>query len=112
MVVVLTRTGPPVRRHDEARTRKCASTLPTVSVQGQNARGMPVSEYAQVSRREAGAEETAAANRSWWDAEAGEYYAEHGTFLGDADFVWGPEGWREDELGLLGDVEGHRVLAI
>jgi SAM-dependent methyltransferase len=73
---------------------------------------MPLSEYAQVSRREAGAEETAAANRSWWDAEAGDYYAEHGTFLGDADFVWGPEGWREDELRLLGDVEGRRVLEI
>ena len=45
-----------------------------------------------------GAEETAAANRSWWDAEAGDYYAEHGTFLGDADLTWGPEGWRESEL--------------
>lgn len=73
---------------------------------------MPLSEYAQVSRREAGAEETAAANRSWWDAEAGDYYAEHGTFLGDADFVWGPEGWREDELHLLGDLAGRRVLEI
>ena len=73
---------------------------------------MPLSEYAQVSRREAGPEETAAANRSWWDAEAGDYYAEHGTFLGDADFVWGPEGWREDELRLLGDLAGRRVLEI
>jgi SAM-dependent methyltransferase len=73
---------------------------------------MPLSEYAQVSRREAGAEETAAANRSWWDAEAGDYYAEHGTFLGDSDFVWGPEGWREDELRLLGDLGGRRVLEI
>ncbi|SDP01795.1 Methyltransferase domain-containing protein [Pedococcus dokdonensis] len=71
-----------------------------------------MSEFAQVSRREAGAEETAAANRSWWDAEAGDYYAEHGTFLGDADFVWGPEGWREEELGLLGDLTGRRVLEI
>ena len=52
---MLTRTGPPRRRHDEARTRKCLPTLPTPSVQGQNARGMPLSEYAQVSRREAGA---------------------------------------------------------
>jgi SAM-dependent methyltransferase len=71
-----------------------------------------VSEFAQVSRRAAGAEETAAANRSWWDAEAGGYYAEHGAFLGDADFVWGPEGWRESELGLLGPLEGRRVLEI
>jgi SAM-dependent methyltransferase len=73
---------------------------------------MPVSEFAQVSRREAGPEETAVANRSWWDAEAGDYYAEHGTFLGDSEFVWGPEGWRESQLGLLGDVEGRQVLEI
>ena len=73
---------------------------------------MPLSGFAQVSRRMAGAEETAAANRSWWDAEAGDYYAEHGAFLGDADFIWGPEGWRESELGLLGDVADRRVLEI
>ena len=71
-----------------------------------------MSEFAQVSRRLAGAEETAAANRSWWDAEAEDYYAEHGAFLGDEDFVWGPEGWRESELGLLGEVTGRRVLEI
>jgi len=71
-----------------------------------------VDEFAQVSRREAGAEETAVANRSWWDAEAGGYYAEHGTFLGDTELVWGPEGWREDELTLLGDVDGKQVLEI
>src|SRR5690349_4875086 len=90
----------------------CCSTLPILSAWGQNARGMPVSEFAQVSRREAGPEETAVANRSWWDAEAGDYYAEHGTFLGDSEFVWGPEGWRESQLGLLGDVEGRQVLEI
>ncbi len=71
-----------------------------------------MSEFAQVSRRDAGAEETAAANRSWWDAEAGAYYDEHGAFLGDADLTWGPEGWRESELGLLGPLEGRRVLEI
>jgi len=71
-----------------------------------------VSEFAQVTRRDAGPDETAAANRSWWDAEAGEYYAEHGSFLGDTEFVWGPEGWRESELGLLGDLAGRRVLEI
>lgn len=71
-----------------------------------------MSEFAQVSRRSVGDAETAAANRSWWDAEAGEYYAEHGDFLGDAELVWGPEGWRESELGLLGDVTGLRVLEV
>jgi SAM-dependent methyltransferase len=73
---------------------------------------MPVSEFAQVSRRVAGPEETVAANRSWWDAEAPGYYAEHGAFLGDAEFVWGPEGWRESELRLLGAVAGLRVLEV
>jgi SAM-dependent methyltransferase len=71
-----------------------------------------VSGSAQVSRRVAGPEETAVANRGWWDAEAGEYYAEHGAFLGDAELTWGPEGWRESELGLLGDLDGRRVLEI
>ena len=40
-----------------------------------------------VRRREAGRTETAAANRRWWDAEAPDYYDEHGAFLGDARFV-------------------------
>jgi SAM-dependent methyltransferase len=71
-----------------------------------------VSGFAQVSRRVAGPDETAAANRAWWDAEAGAYYDEHGGFLGDADFVWGPEGWRESELRLLGDPAGRRVLEV
>jgi SAM-dependent methyltransferase len=71
-----------------------------------------VSEFAQVSRRSAGVEETAVANRSWWDAEAGAYYVEHGAFLGDSELVWGPEGWRESELGLLGEVAGLRALEI
>lgn len=72
-------------------------------------------EFAQVSRRSAGVGETASANRSWWDAEAEAYYAEHGAFLGDAELVWGPEGWRESELGLLGpagSLAGRRVLEI
>jgi SAM-dependent methyltransferase len=71
-----------------------------------------VSGFAQVSRRVAGPEETAAANRGWWDAEAGGYYAEHGAFLGDAELTWGPEGWRESELHLLDEVAGRRVLEI
>lgn len=50
------------------------------------------------------------ANRSWWDDEAAAYYAEHGSFLGDDGFVWGPEGWTEAELGLLRLAPGMRVL--
>lgn len=65
-----------------------------------------------VSRRHASAEESLAANRSWWDAQADGYLEQHGAFLGDARFVWGPEGLSETEAGLLGDVEGLRVLEV
>lgn len=63
-------------------------------------------------RRVADPAETARANRSWWDVEADDYYAEHGAFLGDDDFVWGPEGLREADAGLLGEVRGRRLLEI
>jgi len=64
------------------------------------------------ARRSADATETARANRTWWDLEAEEYYAEHGSFLGDDDFVWGPEGLRETSAQLLGQVLGQRLLEI
>jgi SAM-dependent methyltransferase len=64
------------------------------------------------ARRGADATETARANRTWWDAEAEEYYAEHGSFLGDDDFVWGPEGLRETSAQLLGQLRGQRLLEI
>lgn len=51
-------------------------------------------------------------NRAWWDAQAIDYLAEHGEFLGDAELVWGPEGWTEEDLGLLGAVTGRRVLEV
>ena len=57
-------------------------------------------------------DETRAANRAWWDSEADDYYAEHGAFLGDSEFVWGPEGWTEAELDLLGVRDGMTVLEI
>ncbi|ROS30521.1 class I SAM-dependent methyltransferase [Cellulomonas sp. PhB150] len=52
------------------------------------------------------------AGRAWWDANAGEYLDEHGAFLGPADFVWCPEGLREADARLLGDLSGARVLEI
>lgn len=52
------------------------------------------------------------AGRAWWDANASEYLDEHGAFLGPAGFVWCPEGLREADAGLLGDVTGARVLEI
>jgi ubiquinone/menaquinone biosynthesis C-methylase UbiE len=65
-----------------------------------------------VVRRDAGAAESARASRIWWDGQAPDYYAEHGEFLGDVDFLWGPEGLRESATGLLGDVTGRDVLEI
>ena len=53
-----------------------------------------------------------AAGRSWWDANAEEYLDEHGTFLGPADFCWCPEGLREQDVRLLGDLSGRRVLEV
>ena len=66
----------------------------------------------RAGRRGADPDETARANRTWWDVEAGGYYAEHGDFLGDDDFVWGPEGLREADAGLLGAVDGLALLEI
>ncbi len=40
-----------------------------------------------VTRRTADGDETAQANRRWWDAGAAGYQAEHGDFLGDAGFL-------------------------
>lgn len=72
----------------------------------------PDSGLSAPARRGADPTETARANRSWWDAEADSYYTEHGSFLGDDDFVWGPEGLREADAALLGDVRGRRLLEI
>ncbi|TWP37140.1 class I SAM-dependent methyltransferase [Leekyejoonella antrihumi] len=59
-----------------------------------------------------GAKPTRSANRAWWDAEAADYYLDHGEFLGDAELVWGPEGWAESQLCLLGSLDGVRALEI
>jgi SAM-dependent methyltransferase len=71
-----------------------------------------------VGRRAVGADETAQANRRWWDDAADDYQAEHGEFLGGPDqarFVWGPEGLDESAAQLLGPTSalaGRRVLEI
>ncbi|MFG1993278.1 class I SAM-dependent methyltransferase [Actinoplanes sp. NPDC048988] len=56
--------------------------------------------------------ESRRASRGWWDSDADEYQAEHGAFLGDLDFVWCPEGLREADAHLLGDVRGKRILEL
>jgi SAM-dependent methyltransferase len=65
-----------------------------------------------VVRRPAGTAESVRANRRWWDAAAPAYLAEHGSDLGDVDFLWCPEGLREADAHLLGDVAGRRVLEV
>jgi SAM-dependent methyltransferase len=63
-------------------------------------------------RRPASRAESVRASRRWWDEVADAYQAEHGAFLGDAWFLWGPEGLGEAQARLLGDVAGRRVLEI
>ncbi|GLY67642.1 class I SAM-dependent methyltransferase [Amycolatopsis taiwanensis] len=65
-----------------------------------------------IAHRPVDAREATTANLAWWDADADDYQAEHGDFLGDADFVWCPEGLREADAGLLGEVRGRRVLEV
>ncbi|TAK69759.1 MAG: class I SAM-dependent methyltransferase [Actinomycetota bacterium] len=52
------------------------------------------------------------ASRHYWDTTADAYQADHGSFLGTARFVWGPEGLDEAEAGLLGPTAGLRVLEL
>jgi SAM-dependent methyltransferase len=65
-----------------------------------------------VTRRPVTAAENRRASQGWWDADADAYQAEHGDFLGTIDFRWCPEGLREADAGLLGDVRGRRVLEV
>ncbi|WP_413798678.1 class I SAM-dependent methyltransferase [Streptomyces iranensis] len=67
------------------------------------------------TRRTADTAESSRASRGWWDRNADEYQEEHGAFLGDDRFIWGPEGLDEAEAGLLGPVEalkGRDVLEV
>jgi SAM-dependent methyltransferase len=65
-----------------------------------------------VGRRAVSDAESRRASRAWWDSDADRYLAEHGEFLGDVDFVWCPEGLREADARLLGDVRGRRALEV
>lgn len=69
----------------------------------------------RVARRPLDPQESARASRLWWEHAADEYQAEHGDFLGAAEFVWGPEGLTEQEAQLLGspaELAGRRILEI
>lgn len=67
---------------------------------------------AGIVKRGADAAESRTANRIWWDADADDYHDTHGDFLGAADFVWCPEGVREEEVRFLGEVAGQSILEV
>ncbi|HEY9251916.1 MAG TPA: hypothetical protein VIP06_04575 [Nocardioides sp.] len=66
----------------------------------------------RAERRTVGEAESRRANGPDWDRYADEYQATHGPFLGEAGFVWGPEGLTEADLGILGDISGKDVLEL
>lgn len=72
----------------------------------------PPSAEPVVVRRTVSDTENRVASRRWWDADADWYQEAHGSFLADVDLVWCPEGLREADARLLGDVKGRRVLEI
>ncbi|WP_275465136.1 class I SAM-dependent methyltransferase [Streptomyces noursei] len=79
-----------------------------------------MSQYAKddepaATRRDSSDAESSRASRGWWDRNADDYQREHGGFLGDDRFVWGPEGLDEADAALLGpaaELKGRRVLEI
>jgi SAM-dependent methyltransferase len=65
-----------------------------------------------VTRRDVDPAENRRASRGWWDADADAYQQEHRAFLGDVEFRWCPEGLREADAHLLGEVDGRRILEV
>ncbi|MEV0599183.1 class I SAM-dependent methyltransferase [Streptomyces sp. NPDC050315] len=94
-----------MNQHDDSAVTGSAAT----------ATGPAAWDDAEAVRRTTGEAESSRASRGWWDRNADEYQSEHGAFLGDDRFVWGPEGLDEAEAGLLGpatELKGLRVLEI
>jgi SAM-dependent methyltransferase len=65
-----------------------------------------------VTRRIVTAPENLRASRTWWDADADAYQSAHGAFLGEVELRWCPEGLREEDARLLGDVAGRRIVEV
>jgi SAM-dependent methyltransferase len=101
-----------LRYNRRVSTPSTGATPPDPGQPGRHARAERLLGTVGIARRPVGSAESVAANSAWWDADADDYHAEHGEFLGVADFVWCPEGLREDAAGLLGDVAGRRVLEV
>ncbi|MFI1012235.1 class I SAM-dependent methyltransferase [Streptomyces sp. NPDC020965] len=66
----------------------------------------------EATRRSAGDTESSRASRGWWDRNADDYQSEHGAFLGDDRFIWGPEGLDEADAGLLGPPDSLKGLDV
>jgi SAM-dependent methyltransferase len=66
----------------------------------------------EATRRVASAAESSRANRGWWDRNADEYQRDHGAFLGDDRFIWGPEGLDEAGAMLLGPAAALRGKSV
>ena len=113
--------------HDERGLLPAEARRPTAQLQGYlagfagvNEGGTALSAVAEprpgspagIAHVAVSAEASVRANRSWWDADADAYLAEHGDFLGEVDFVWCPEGLREADARLLGELAGQRVLEV
>lgn len=71
-----------------------------------------MAESVHAVRRPAAEPETRRANRREWDSYSDEYQATHGAFLRDIGFLWCPEGLREEDARVLGDVSGRVVLEV
>jgi SAM-dependent methyltransferase len=83
------------------------------AVQQDDSAGRP--ELSRAGYRQVDGDAAAQATGRWWSAEAPAYLEEHGSFLGDVDFCWCPEGLRESHAQLLGPLEqlrGERVLEV
>lgn len=72
----------------------------------------PDDSASEATRREAGDAESSRASRGWWDRNADEYQQDHGNFLGDDRFVWGPEGLDEAQAELLGPAAALKGLDV
>lgn len=66
----------------------------------------------EVRRSPADSDATRTANRRWWNQAGPAYLREHGQDLGVADFLWCPEGLRESDARLLGELSSRAVLEV
>lgn len=115
-VALLTSSGTTTRRIERSRKRTVDDDESQDSDPGRLLAGaLGLGPVAHVRHRPVGPAESRRAARHWWDADAGNYLAEHAEDLGDADLLWCPEGLRESDAHLLGPREqlaGKAVLEI